>query len=141
MQHHREFRKFIQKKFWVIKIKYMKMKKIVLGLFLIVSIKSFSQETQNGQQFRLTPEQKQKSIEIHKKFDADLLKLKTKQEKQLAKAKSERRVEKLKKIHKKQIDRLHVAHEKEVEQIYTPEQLERIRNMKKKRLEKKKKST
>ena len=40
-------------------------------------------------------------------------------------------------MHKKQIDSLHEEHEKETEQIYTSEQLERFKNLKKKRLEKK----
>jgi len=112
-------------------------KKIGYIALLLFFVKGFGQVKQNSPSFKLTPEQKQKSIEIHRKFDADLLALKTKQERQIAKVKSENELLGLKKKHKKQIDSLHEEHEKETEQIYTPEQLERIKNLKKKRLEKK----
>lgn len=112
-------------------------KKIGYIALLLFFGKGFGQEKQNSPSFKLTPEQKQKSIEIHRKFDADLLALKTKHERQIAKVKNENELLELKKMHKKQIDSLHEEHEKETEQIYTPEQLERIKNLKKKRLEKK----
>lgn len=72
----------------------------------------------------MTPEQKAKNIEIHKKFNKDLAKLKAKQQQQ---------TDKLKSRHKKQIDRLHEKHEKETDRIYTPEQQKILQELRAKR--------
>lgn len=100
------------------------------NLFLIVLIFSsgFALSQQDNKEgigkLKMTPEQKEKNIAIHKKFNKDLAELNAKQQQQ---------TDQLNSRHKKQIDRLHEKNEKETDRIYTPEQQKILQELRAKR--------